>query len=121
MAWVYVFAGGIMDVGWAIGLKYTDGFTNLVPSIFTLLCIVISFYLFAKAMKALPVSIAYAVFTGTGAAGTVICGMIFLDEPSGALRILFIGLLLFGILGLQMASSSKEKQESAALTKEDQS
>lgn len=114
MAWIYVVIGGLMDVGWATGLAMTDGFTKLVPSLLTLTCIVLSFYLYALSLKNLPVGTAYAVFTGIGAAGTVIVGMLFLGEPKDALRLLFIALLVGGLLGLKLVTP---KEESAPASK----
>ncbi|OXM84852.1 DMT family transporter [Paenibacillus rigui] len=108
MAWIYVVIGGLMDVGWATGLAMTDGFTKLVPSLLTLTCIVLSFYLYALSLKNLPVGTAYAVFTGIGAAGTVIVGMLFLGEPKDALRLLFIALLVGGLLGLKLVTPKEE-------------
>lgn len=109
MAWLYVVLGGIMDVGWATGLKYTNSFTVLVPSVLTLLCIIISFYFFTKSMTKLPIGTAYAVFTGIGAAGTVIVGMLFLGEPKDVLRIFFIVVLLAGLLGLKLSVSETDQ------------
>ncbi|MFH5187270.1 DMT family transporter [Paenibacillus sp. TAB 01] len=107
MAWLYVIIGGLADVGWATGLALTDGFTKWVPSVLTLACILLSFYLYAQSLKRLPVGTAYAVFTGIGGAGTVIVGMLFLGEPRDGLRLLFIGLLIGGILGLKMVTPSE--------------
>ncbi|WP_028552718.1 DMT family transporter [Paenibacillus sp. UNC451MF] len=112
MAWIYVVLGGLMDVGWATGLKYTHSFTELIPSVLTILCIVVSFYLFTKSVSQLPIGTAYAVFTGIGAAGTVIVGMLFLGEPRDGLRIFFIIVLLAGLLGLKMSVSETDKPKS---------
>jgi quaternary ammonium compound-resistance protein SugE len=101
MAWLWVILGGFMDIGWAIGLKNANGFTSPVPSVVTVVFIAASYVLYAKAVHRLPIGTAYAVFSGIGAAGTVVCGMLFLHEPAEWPRILFILLLLQGILGLK--------------------
>ena len=78
MRWLYVLIGGLLDVCWAIGLKYSEGFTVLWPSVFTAVCMVVGYWMFARAMKLLPVGTAYAVFIGIGSAGTAVVGMLFL-------------------------------------------
>lgn len=118
MAWLYVVIGGLMDVGWATGLAFTDSFTKLVPSIITLVCMILSFYLYAKSLKSLPIGTAYAVFTGIGAAGTVLVGMLFLGEPVHGLRLLFIALLVAGILGLKLVTPSEPSDEALKSQKE---
>ncbi|WP_199615243.1 DMT family transporter [Paenibacillus alkalitolerans] len=106
-AWIYVIVGGILEIGWAIGLKYTEGFTNRTVSVLTVAIIIASMYFFTKSMKLLPVGTAYAVYTGIGAAGTAIAGMMFLGEDAGAAKICFIILLLTGIIGLKLTSTEQ--------------
>lgn len=104
MAWVYLFFAGLFEMGWAIGLKYTEGFTRLVPSVFTLAAMGISFWLLSTALKTLPVGSAYAVWTGIGAVGTAVLGIILFGEAVTALRIASIALIVAGIVGLRIAS-----------------
>lgn len=102
MAWLYLFVAGLFEVGWAIGLKYTQGFTRLVPTLFTGASMVVSLGLLGLALKSLPVGTAYAVWTGIGTIGTAVAGMLLLGEPAGALRLLSIGLIAAGIVGLKL-------------------
>lgn len=95
-------AAGILEVAWAIGLKYADGFRKPAPSFFTIVTMVASFYLLAQALKTLPVGTAYAVWTGIGAVGTAILGMILFNEPRDAARIVCIVLIVAGIAGLRV-------------------
>lgn len=104
MAWIYLLIAGIFEVAWAIGLKYTHGFTRLVPSILTLIGMSISFYFLSMATKTLPIGTAYAVWTGIGALGTVVIGMILFNEPRDLIRILFVAFILVGIIGLKLTS-----------------
>ncbi len=104
MAWVYLIIAGIFEVVWAIGLKYSNGFTKLVPSLITIGGMLISFYLLSLAIKTIPLGTAYAVWTGIGVLGTVVLGIILFGEPAGVLRIVFIVLILTGILGLKLTS-----------------
>ncbi len=101
MAWFILFIAGIFEVAWAIGLKYSEGFSKFWPSVFTLICLAISMALLAYAVRILPVGTAYAVWTGIGAIGTVILGMVLFNEPKDLVRILFISMILGGILGLK--------------------
>ncbi len=105
MAWIYLFIAGLFEVVWAIALKYSHGFTKLIPSIVTIVGMMISFYLLSLATKTLPIGTAYAVWTGIGALGTVILGILFFNEPINFLRILFMFFILLGILGLKITSS----------------
>jgi len=105
MAWIYLFIAGLFEVVWAIGLKYSHGFTKLVPSIVTLCGMIISFYLLALATKTIPIGTGYAVWTGIGALGTVIFGIVFFHEPLTLLRVLFLFLIMIGILGLKVTSA----------------
>jgi len=104
MAWVILVIAGLFEVGWAIGLKYTEGFTRLWPSIWTVLAMVISLWLLGIAMKSLPVGTAYSVWVGVGAVGTVALGIVLLGEPANAGRLISIGLIVAGIAGLKLAT-----------------
>ncbi len=104
MAWFMLFIAGLMEVGWAIGLKYTEGFTRLVPSVLTLAAMLISIILLGLALKTLPVGTAYAVWTGIGAVGTAILGIVLLGDPATAARLTSIGLIVAGIVGLKLVT-----------------
>ncbi|CAN5141270.1 quaternary ammonium compound efflux SMR transporter SugE [soil metagenome] len=104
MAWTILFVAGLMEIGWAIGLKYTEGFTRLVPSALTLVCMLGSVVLLGLSLKTLPVGTAYAVWTGIGTTGTAILGIWLFGEPATALRLACIGLIVAGIIGLQVAA-----------------
>ena len=104
MSWVYLFVAGLFEIGWAIGLKYTDGFTRLVPTVLTAISMAISLGLLGLALKSLPVGTAYAVWTGIGAVGTAILGVYLLGEPATAGRLACIGLIVAGIVGLKVVS-----------------
>ena len=106
MAWIVLFVAGLMEIGWAIGLKYTEGFTRLVPSVLTLACMAGSILLLGLALKALPIGTAYAVWTGIGAAGTAIYGMVFLGDLVSTLKIVSITLVIVGVIGLQLSGSA---------------
>lgn len=107
MAWIFLVLAGFLEVGWTLGLKYSEGFTVLVPSLITIVLLIISFMLFAKAMRSIEIGVAYAMFTGMGTAGTVIAGMIWLDEPADFWRLFFIAVLVVGIVGLKLVSKEK--------------
>ncbi|TMU86936.1 multidrug efflux SMR transporter [Bacillus sp. BHET2] len=109
MGWIYVVVGGILEIGWATGLSMSEGFTKPVPSMVTAFLILVSFYFFSQSMRLLPIGTAYAVFTGIGAAGTALIGMFFLDEGISLMKIAFITLLIFGVIGLKM--SDKEEKD----------
>ncbi|MBI5666668.1 MAG: quaternary ammonium compound efflux SMR transporter SugE [Chloroflexi bacterium] len=102
MAWVYLVIAGLLEVGWALGLKYSEGFTRLVPSIFTVIGMVLSFAFLSLALKTIPLGTAYAVWTGIGAVGTVILGIVLLGEPAEVLRLLCVGLIIAGVVGLRI-------------------
>ena len=104
MAWIYLFIGGLLEIGWAIGLKYTEGFTRPLPTIGTLICMVGSVLLLGLAIKAIPVGTAYAVWAGIGAAGTAMLGIILFGDPATALRLMCIGLIVAGIVGLKLVA-----------------
>lgn len=101
MAWFILFVAGIFEIAWAVGLKYSEGLSKLWPSVFTIVCLVISMAMLAFAVRSLPVGTAYAVWTGIGAVGTVILGMVLFNEPKDLVRIFFIGMILAGIIGLK--------------------
>jgi quaternary ammonium compound-resistance protein SugE len=102
MSWAYLVVAGLLEVGWAVGLKYTAGFTRLWPSVFTLATMAGSVGMLGLALRALPLGTAYAVWTGIGTVGTAVFGMVMLGEPAGALRLLSIGLIVAGIVGLKL-------------------
>ena len=106
MAWVYLFLAGLGEVGWAVGLKYTDGFTRLVPSVLTGLAMAVSVFLLSQAVRTLPIGTAYAIWTGIGAAGTAILGMVLFGEPREAARLLCLALIVVGAVGLRLATPS---------------
>ena len=103
MAWILLIIAGLFEVGWAIGLKYSEGFTRLWPSVWTVAAMVISVYLLAVAVRTLPIGTGYAVWTGIGAAGTALLGILLLNESASAIRIASIGLIVAGIVGLKIA------------------
>jgi quaternary ammonium compound-resistance protein SugE len=105
MAWLLLIIAGLLEVGWAIGLKYTEGFTRPGPSVFTIASMVVSVVLLGVAMKSLPVGTSYAVWVGVGAVGTAILGMVLFSEPATAGRLASLGLIVAGIVGLKLASA----------------
>ncbi|HQF43326.1 MAG TPA: quaternary ammonium compound efflux SMR transporter SugE [Ignavibacteriaceae bacterium] len=104
MYWLILFIAGLFEVAWAIGLKYTEGFSKPLPSVFTVACMIISMGMLAYAIKHLPVGTAYAVWTGIGAIGTAILGMILFGESKELIRLFFIFLIVVGIVGLKVFS-----------------
>lgn len=104
MAWLLLVLAGLFEVGWAIGLKYTDGFTKFWPTVGTVVAMVISLGLLGLAMKSLPVGTSYAVWVGVGAVGTAILGIVLLGEPANAGRVVSLGLIVAGIVGLKLSS-----------------
>src|SRR5690349_12987196 len=104
MAWLLLVVAGLLEVGWAIGLKYTEGFSRLWPSVFTMAAMVLSVVLLGVAMKSLPVGTSYAVWVGVGAVGTAILGMVLFGEPASAGRLVSLGLIVAGIVGLKLAT-----------------
>jgi quaternary ammonium compound-resistance protein SugE len=106
MAWVFLVIAGIFEIVWAIGLKYTEGFTKLIPSAITVAGMGISFYFLSMAVKTLPIGTAYAIWTGIGAAGAVILGIVLFGEPKSFLRLMFVAFILIGIIGLKATSGS---------------
>ncbi len=106
MSWLILFLAGLFEVGWAIGLKYSDGFTQVVPSIWTVISMIISVVLLGIAMKTLPVGTAYAVWVGIGTVGTIILGIYLFEESANLLKIISIALIITGIIGLKLTTAS---------------
>ncbi len=104
MAWVFLTIAGLFEIGWAVGLKYTDGFSRPIPSALTVLAMLGSFWLLSLALRSIPLGTAYAVWTGIGAVGTAALGILLFAEPASALRLACIGLIVAGILGLKLVS-----------------
>ncbi|GAA2826292.1 quaternary ammonium compound-resistance protein SugE [Aminobacter aminovorans] len=104
MAWTYLFFAGLFEIGWAIGLKYTDGFTKPMPTVLTIASMIVSLGLLGLALKTLPVGTAYAIWTGIGTVGTAMLGIWLLGEPATALRLACIGLIVSGIVGLKLVA-----------------
>lgn len=104
MAWIYLLIAGLLEIGWAIGLKYTEGFSRLWPSVLTIAAMIFSLTFLGLALKTLPVGTAYAVWTGIGAIGTVTFGIWLFGEPATAARLACIGLILAGIVGLKLVT-----------------
>jgi len=105
MNWIYLIIAGLLEIAWAIGLKYTEGWTRIVPSILTAAGMIASFYFLSMALKTLPIGTAYAIWTGIGTVGAAILGIILFDEPRDFLRILCILLIVAGIAGLKLTSA----------------
>ncbi len=103
MAWTLLFIAGLFEIIWALGLKYSQGFSKPLPSVITIAAMIVSFYLLSYSMKTLPIGTAYAVWTGIGATGIFICGVIFLSEPFTLVRVLSVLLIAAGIAGLKIA------------------
>jgi quaternary ammonium compound-resistance protein SugE len=106
MAWIYLFIAGILEVAWAIGMKYSEGFTKLWPSVWTIITMIISFALLSQALKTIPVGTGYAVWTGIGTVGAAILGIVLFNEPRDAARLICIFLIVAGIAGLKLLSPS---------------
>lgn len=108
MAWIYLFVAGFFEIGWAVGLKYTEGFTRLGPSVATVGAMIASFALLARALESIPIGTGYAVWTGIGAAGTAAFGIVYLGEARDLGRLLCIALIVAGVVGLKLVSSPVE-------------
>jgi len=104
MPWVILTIAGLFEIGWAIGLKYTEGFTRFWPTVGTVLSMIVSLWLLGIAMKSLPVGTAYAVWVGVGAVGTVVLGIVLLGEPANVARLISVALIVAGIIGLKLAT-----------------
>ncbi|MGH7384815.1 MAG: quaternary ammonium compound efflux SMR transporter SugE [Candidatus Rokuibacteriota bacterium] len=105
MAWIYLLIAGLLEIGWAIGLKYTEGWTRLWPSVLTIVTMVVSLYCLAQAVRVIPVGTGYAMWTGIGAVGTAILGIILFSESAAPARLACIGLIVVGIIGLKLTSA----------------
>lgn len=105
MQWLFLVLAGLFEVGWALGLKYSEGFTKFMPSAFTVLGMIASFYFLSLSLKNLPLGTAYAIWTGIGTVGTVILGIILFKEPISITRLICIGFIVVGIVGLKLVSS----------------
>lgn len=105
MSWFYLFVAGLLEIVWATALKYADGFTRLIPSVITIVGTILSFIFLSMAMKTLPLGTAYAIWTGIGAVGTVIAGLVLFHEPQTVLRFIFIAMIVGGIIGLKATST----------------
>ncbi len=103
-AWIMLVVAGLFEVCWAIGLKYTDGFTKIVPSVFTLATLALSMFLLARATQTLPIGTAYGVWVGIGALGAAICGIFLFQESASPLKLFFLALLLISIIGLKVTT-----------------
>jgi quaternary ammonium compound-resistance protein SugE len=108
VAWLKLLIAGLLEVTWAMGLKYTQGFTRPVPSVVTIVAIVASMFLLADAAKTIPIGTAYAVWVGIGATGAAVLGVILLREPLTAMRVLFLGMLVIAIVGLRLTAPKSE-------------
>lgn len=104
MAWVILVTAGLLEVGWAIGLKYTQGFTRLWPTVGTVLAMILSMWLLGVAAKSLPVGTAYTVWVGIGAVGTVVLGIVLLGESANVARLVSVALIIVGVVGLKLAT-----------------
>lgn len=104
MQWVFLAMAGVLEMGWAVGLKYSQGFTKIVPSVFTVLGMIASFYCLSLALKSLPLGTAYAIWTGIGTVGTVILGVVLFQESMDVWRFVCVGFILIGIIGLKIVS-----------------
>jgi quaternary ammonium compound-resistance protein SugE len=104
MSWLYLAVAGVLEIVWAIGLKYTEGFTRLVPSVITAVAMIASVGFLALALRTIPVGTGYAVWTGIGAVGTAVLGIVLFAEPATAARLLCIGVIVAGIVGLKLVS-----------------
>ena len=104
MAWLVLVLAGVLEIGWAVGLKYTDGFTRLWPSVATVTAMAVSMALLGLAVRSLPVGTAYAVWTGIGTVGTVLLGMALFGESAAPLRLAFIAMIVVGIIGLKLVT-----------------
>ena len=109
MAWVILFVAGLFEIAWAVGLKYTEGFTRLWPSVATGVALVASMALLGVSLRTLPLGTAYAVWTGIGSVGTAVLGIVLFREPATAIRLACIGLIVAGIVGLKLVSGSTDR------------
>ncbi|MFE4708125.1 DMT family transporter [Peribacillus simplex] len=103
MAWIYIILAGLLEIVWVIGLKYSHGFTKIIPSIVTVVIIIFSFFLLSKALHSIPLGTGYSIFTGLGTVGTVVTGMLFFGETINPLKVFFVALMIFGIIGIKIS------------------
>jgi quaternary ammonium compound-resistance protein SugE len=108
MAWIYLVVAGLLEIGWAIGLKYTEGFTRLMPSVLTGIAMVASILLLGIAARSLPIGTAYAVWVGIGAFGAAVLGIVLFGEPQTFWRLFFLGLLVVAVIGLKLSHPEAE-------------
>lgn len=111
MPWLYLFIAGLLEIGWAIGLKYTEGFTRLVPSLLTIIAIIGSMAFLGVAVRTLPIGTAYGIWVGIGTVGAAILGMVLFDEPRNAGRLLFLALLIVALVGLKLTTPTDDPAE----------
>jgi quaternary ammonium compound-resistance protein SugE len=114
VAWGYLVTASALEIGWAVGLKYTEGFTRVIPTVLVILGIVASFALVARAAQELPIGTAYGVFVGLGAFGTGIVGIVLLGEPHGIMRMLSLAAIVLGVVGLKVFGEPLENEQSKA-------
>ncbi|MFB7642103.1 DMT family transporter [Peribacillus butanolivorans] len=108
MAWIYIIMAGLLEIVWVIGLKYSHGFTIIIPSIVTVVIIIFSFFLLSKALHSIPLGAGYAIFTGLGTVGTVVTGMLFLEETINPLKVFFVALMILGIIGIKISPAQSK-------------
>lgn len=108
MAWIYIIMAGLLEIVWVIGLKYSNGFTKIIPSIVTVVVIIFSFFLLSKALHSIPLGSGYAIFTGLGTVGTVVAGVFFWGETINPLKVFFVALMISGIIGIKISSAQPE-------------
>lgn len=111
MPWLYLFIAGLLEIGWAIGLKYTEGFTRLVPSLLTIIAIIGSMAFLGVAVRTLPIGTAYGIWVGIGTVGAAILGMVLFDEPRNVGRLLFLALLIVALVGLKLTTPTDDPAE----------
>ncbi|MFG0264387.1 MAG: quaternary ammonium compound efflux SMR transporter SugE [Rhodopirellula sp. JB055] len=116
MAWGYLLLAGLLEIGWAVGLKYTEGFSRPIPTVITIVIMIASFFTLSLALRDIPLGTGYAVWTGIGAVGTAIAGMILFGESRDAIRLACIAVIVSGIVGLKLASSENTTQPAPADT-----
>jgi quaternary ammonium compound-resistance protein SugE len=114
MAWLYLTLAGVFEIVWAVGLKYTDGFTKLWPSLITGVAMLVSFGLLSLSLKTLPIGTAYAVWTGIGAAGTAVVGMVWLGDSASLARVACLAMIVGGVVGLKLVTPDKDEKKAAA-------
>ena len=116
--WIYLIIAGLCEVAWAVGIKFSDGFSHLYWSLFTIVFMILSFFMLAKALEGISMGTAYAIFTGTGAAGAAIIGILLLGESSSLLKIISLLILITGVVGVSILERPKEVKEQIKSSKE---